>query len=327
MFLHDRSPNVIVEFEDKYCKVGEIFGRMMQQLEADCEKEVPIHEAEEHLWQRVLQMGREMLAAFVGEQDDSTPTYEQVELDGKTLRRLPKKRRREYYSIFGKIEFVRDVYATRETQRQEAIPLDAKLGMPEGMISYLLQRWCNMKSINNSYAEAQRSLLEIFGFAPSVGAMEDAVSRAAEFADEFFDSQPPVDLATEETILVMTSDCKGVPMRSVDAPKKAKKSTEKSTGKTSSNRRLGRVIGGIRQKMMKSELSKKRREDVEKYLNYLAARKAYMKYDEYLAAGYPIGSGVVEGACKHLVKDRMEGSGMRWRTSKLKRLSWCGSTY
>ena len=38
-----------------------------------------------------------------------------------------------------------------------------------------------------------------------------------------------------------------------------------------------------------------------------------MCYDEYLAAGYPIGSGVAEGACRHLVKDRMERTGMRWR--------------
>jgi len=37
-----------------------------------------------------------------------------------------------------------------------------------------------------------------------------------------------------------------------------------------------------------------------------------MKYDEYLTEGYPIGSGVVEGACRHLVKDRMERTGMRW---------------
>lgn len=37
-----------------------------------------------------------------------------------------------------------------------------------------------------------------------------------------------------------------------------------------------------------------------------------MRYDEYLAAGYPIGSGVVEGACRHLIKDRMERTGMRW---------------
>lgn len=37
-----------------------------------------------------------------------------------------------------------------------------------------------------------------------------------------------------------------------------------------------------------------------------------MRYDQYLAAGYPIASGVIEGACRHFVKDRMERSGMQW---------------
>ena len=37
-----------------------------------------------------------------------------------------------------------------------------------------------------------------------------------------------------------------------------------------------------------------------------------MNYDEYLTSGLPIGSGVVEGACRHVVKDRMERTGMRW---------------
>jgi hypothetical protein len=37
-----------------------------------------------------------------------------------------------------------------------------------------------------------------------------------------------------------------------------------------------------------------------------------MRYDEYLRAGYPIATGVIEGACRHLVKDRLERSGMRW---------------
>ena len=39
-----------------------------------------------------------------------------------------------------------------------------------------------------------------------------------------------------------------------------------------------------------------------------------MEYDYYLDVGYPIGSGVVEGACRHLVRDRMELTGMRQRT-------------
>jgi len=37
-----------------------------------------------------------------------------------------------------------------------------------------------------------------------------------------------------------------------------------------------------------------------------------MQYDEYLRLGYPIASGVIEGACRHLVKDRMERAGMHW---------------
>ena len=38
-----------------------------------------------------------------------------------------------------------------------------------------------------------------------------------------------------------------------------------------------------------------------------------MKYDEYLAAGYPIATGVIEGACRYVIKDRMERAGMRWK--------------
>jgi hypothetical protein len=37
-----------------------------------------------------------------------------------------------------------------------------------------------------------------------------------------------------------------------------------------------------------------------------------MRYHEYLAKGWPIASGPVEGVCKNLIKDRMERSGMRW---------------
>jgi hypothetical protein len=37
-----------------------------------------------------------------------------------------------------------------------------------------------------------------------------------------------------------------------------------------------------------------------------------MRFHEYFANGWPIASGQVEGACKNLIKDRMERSGMRW---------------
>jgi hypothetical protein len=45
---------------------------------------------------------------------------------------------------------------------------------------------------------------------------------------------------------------------------------------------------------------------------YLRRNRPYMDYATYLRRGWPIGTGVVEGTCRHLVKDRMELSGMRW---------------
>jgi hypothetical protein len=45
---------------------------------------------------------------------------------------------------------------------------------------------------------------------------------------------------------------------------------------------------------------------------YLERNLPYMRYDEYLKAGWPIATGIIEGACRHIVKDRCERSGMRW---------------
>jgi hypothetical protein len=53
--------------------------------------------------------------------------------------------------------------------------------------------------------------------------------------------------------------------------------------------------------------------ELEKACRYLQKRKGMMRYHEYLQAGYPIASGVIEGACRHYVKDRMERTGMSWK--------------
>ena len=77
--------------------------------------------------------------------------------------------------------------------------------------------------------------------------------------------------------------------------------------------KVGYVIGGLRQMLTKHRrLHKAHRETILTTIAYCESNRRAMRYDEYIAAGYPIGSGAVEGACRHLVKDRMEGSGMRW---------------
>lgn len=79
--------------------------------------------------------------------------------------------------------------------------------------------------------------------------------------------------------------------------------------------KVGRVIGGLRQMLTKhgDHLTKSKRQTLEKVIGYYERHRQWMHYDEYIAAGLPIGSGAVEGACAHVVKDRMEGPGMRWK--------------
>jgi hypothetical protein len=91
--------------------------------------------------------------------------------------------------------------------------------------------------------------------------------------------------------------------------------------------RVGYVIGGLRQRLTKHGLSGSRRKTLESVITYLENNRDHMRYDEYIAAGYPIGSGVAEGACRHLVKDRMEQSGMRWTVSGAQAMLHVRATY
>ena len=59
-------------------------------------------------------------------------------------------------------------------------------------------------------------------------------------------------------------------------------------------------------------LSKRKQSTLTKVMNYLHNNRDYIHYQTYLENGYPIGTGVIEGACRHLVKDRFERAGMRW---------------
>ena len=64
-----------------------------------------------------------------------------------------------------------------------------------------------------------------------------------------------------------------------------------------------------------------------KLCGYLENNAHRMRYDAYLAAGYPIASGVIEGACRHFIKDRMERSGMRWTIESAQAMRDMRSTY
>jgi hypothetical protein len=70
------------------------------------------------------------------------------------------------------------------------------------------------------------------------------------------------------------------------------------------------VAAGIRRSATRRELVNRKAAD--ECAQYFLNHKAYLRYDEYLASGFPIATGVIEGAFRHVVKDRMDLTGARW---------------
>jgi len=76
--------------------------------------------------------------------------------------------------------------------------------------------------------------------------------------------------------------------------------------------RADHVAAGIRRSATLQKLSPKARKAVDSCAKYLHNHSQYLRYDEYLAQGLPIATGVIEGACRYLIKDRMDITGARW---------------
>ena len=55
---------------------------------------------------------------------------------------------------------------------------------------------------------------------------------------------------------------------------------------------------------------------------YLTAKTPYLDYPRALAAGWPIATGVIEGACRHLIQDRMGITGARWGLPGAQAMLW-----
>ena len=414
-----------------------------------------IDEVERGLWRSLLAVGHTLLAGYVAGVGPGD-VGETLVYEGRELRRLDSPHDRRFVSVFGELMIPRYVYGTRETQKHEVIPADAVLALPEGDFSHLLQEWDQAFCVQGSHAESRRTVERILGIGQSVRSLEQMNVSMAQSVEAFRSSQPKPPAREEGSILVLTADGKGVPMRrdaERDPPairgrrKKGEKANKKRMAcvggvytidpfvrtaedvveevlrdarkpdrpepchkqlraeltreiegvevngkdqifswfaeqvKVRNPRRrkpvvcvmdgeralwrklfalvpgvvcildlfhvlerlwqaahcfhpegseaaqafvtdrllrllrgeVGYVIGGLKQMATKQKLKGSKSKQLSAVIGYLERNRRFMRYDEYLAAGFPIGSGVAEGACRHLVKDRMELTGMRWR--------------
>jgi hypothetical protein len=71
-------------------------------------------------------------------------------------------------------------------------------------------------------------------------------------------------------------------------------------------------IKELEEEIEHNKLKKSQKKIYQKVITYLKNHQMYMCYNEYLSKGYPIGTGVIESACSHVVKQRTEITGARW---------------
>lgn len=88
---------------------------------------------------------------------------------------------------------------------------------------------------------------------------------------------------------------------------------------------VGQVIASIRRTATRRVLSRSARRPADTCAAYLERHRAYLRYDVCLARGFPIATGVIEGACRHLIRDRLTLTGARWSLSGAEAILWLRS--
>lgn len=180
---------------------------------------LPAHEVERSLWSSLLRLGHELRVEYLTLAGDGDRGETLVLADGRVIRRLPEAHSRPYQSIFGEFVLERVVYGTREGQRIEAVPLDARLGLPAEKFSYLLQDWDQALAVENPYGQVNAVLARILGFKQSVASLETMTRTLAVAVSGHKAARPPVARAKGAQIVVLSADGKGVPIRKpADAP-------------------------------------------------------------------------------------------------------------
>jgi len=127
-------------------------------------------------------------------------------------------KKRNYLSVFGKIEVNRPYYWKKG--KGGVYPFDAELNLPDCEYSYLLQEWGTCLSSEQPYNKAVSFLQKFLGIKLWDSTLEQVVVDSSTDIADFYLNRPMQNEDTESELLVATVDCKGVLMRKSELKKK-----------------------------------------------------------------------------------------------------------
>lgn len=197
----------------KSAKVQAAVGELLQIVAQAVDQHLPAHVVERSVLKTALSVGRAAMELFfdhlgVGDVGESCRL-----LDGRILKRLEEMRNRSYQTVFGTFELQRYVYATREGQKAELIPLDARLQLPASKFSYLLQDFDQHLTMEEPFEQVAETLERILDVRQHVDSLERMNQAMASHVEDFHSHQEPPPADEEGALLVETADGKGVPIR------------------------------------------------------------------------------------------------------------------
>ena len=401
------------------------------------------YEVEVRLWREMLVMGQQLMQLFFNKQEEGEERHKGYEVDG-VIYGYRGQRKRQYVSLFGEVSVGRAYYWNKGEAGQ--LPLDEALSLPERSFSELVQERVGEMTVMMPYEEATALFSKWLGWELHKRPTQQINADHAEEMSAYYEARAIPEAPSEDTIMVVSADGKGIPMTRQDSPppearrgrgqkKTAKKeatvtavytiapykrtaddiiralipadtvepSSLSARPKPSHKQVFGTLDGqqaafeqlsqhvarrdadpithyvaltdgnrGLKNRVQQdlphftlivdimhvteylwdaantllgethpmrdvwmrdamrclleddldhllnhldyqlAGLSKHKQTTLTKVMTYLRNNRDYLHYQTYLANGYPIGTGVIEGACRHLVKDRFERAGMRW---------------
>ncbi len=318
-------------FEQPYGQGRRYFENIVSLLNSGKGCEMDLSELERELKKRGQELMRILLqehldrAASPGRCDEPVSGADGVERPRVRLQE------RKAETVFGTVQ------ASRAGYGQEGVnslhPLDAELNLPPERYSLELRRLVAEEAAKNSFDETLETIAKTTAGHIPKRQVEELAKRAAQDFDDFYamrQCKPGGDDATGP-VLVITADGKGVDVtiivdiiHVIEYLWKAGRAFHPKSGPELENwvrhrllgvlqGKAGLMAGGMRLSATRKQLSSEARKPVDTCATYLLNKSPYLHYDRYLSLGFPIATGVIEGACRHLVKDRMEITGAKWR--------------
>jgi len=178
-----------------------------------------LDEVERGVFGRLLEMGHAAVDLFLMAQGDGDLGASVTTEDGTVLHRSAAAVERPLRTIFGEQALRAYVYSQRSKKKIELRPIDARINLPEGKASYLLQEFSQLFCVEKAFRVGARQFETVFRQQLSVAVLEDINRAMGAQADRFLDQLPTPPAREEGGILVTTADGKGVPLVQKDALK------------------------------------------------------------------------------------------------------------